>query len=169
MLHQFLARPLYVYFQGAALSGELLRLIFDAPILHQLDDGDQRPAKFSQRIFNLWRNLMIHLAVNHAVFLKLPELKRQHTLGNAGTDPAEFIEPSGGIHEMIQKHTLPFAANDVEGEFNRTSGSLAFRTGAEAAFAIAQYRTRSFSIILYTTYHKCAYFTSCCISSTISM
>src|SRR5258708_7747833 len=89
------------------------------PLAHQFGNRPQRLAVRSQRVFHLWRDFGVNLAVDDPVPFELAKLLGQHPLADTGNFAAQFGEPPDGVFQPEEDDGLPFAADHVQRDLDR--------------------------------------------------
>ena len=91
------------------------------PLAHGEDDGFERAPPGREGVLDLGRHDRENFAVHDAVALELPQLLREHALGDLRQDLSDFAEAFFPADEMEQDDAFPATAQNIERDFDRAA------------------------------------------------
>lgn len=96
------------------------------PSAQLAEERTQGQAKLRERVLDPRRYLRKYLSTYDRAFLQIPELGREHAVGDAREAPLELVEPQRPVEEQSDDHRLPFAADEIESRLDGAFGVTAF-------------------------------------------
>ena len=84
----------------------VLSLVIHPPVKHGTQNGLQAFADLRQRVFDAGRHLRVGFACQKPVYLHVPQVGRQHLLGNAGQGFLKLSKALGAGKQIAQNEHL---------------------------------------------------------------